>query len=107
MAKERRMLTFDKTELSVVDLSGKNPVRHNLTYDKIISIQIEHSEKKVFFFMKKPCDVILINRRGSDKLIPVYSLNDPFFEEYLEGIRKFAKENRVSIYDYIANPDKK
>jgi len=57
--------------------------------------------------MKKPCDVILINRRGSDKLIPVYSLNDPFFEEYLEGIRKFAKENRVSIYDYIANPDKK
>ncbi len=107
MAKEKRMLTFDKTELSVVDLSGKNPVRHNITYDKIISIQLDHSEKKVFLFTKKPCDRILIKKRGSETPIPVYSLNDPLFDEYLDGIRKFAKENRITLYDYLKASENK
>lgn len=107
MAKDKRVLTFDKTELSVVDLAAKKPARHNLTYDKIISIQLEHSKKKTFLFMTKPCDVILIKKRGAEQPIPVYSLNDPHFDEYLEGIRKFAKENRVTIYDYLANPETK
>ncbi|NLD87025.1 MAG: hypothetical protein GX633_02035 [Clostridiales bacterium] len=107
MAKDKRRIIFDKTEISVVDMSGKNPVRINLTYDKIISIQLDRGFKKKFYFLKKECDRIMIKMRGRENPIPIYSVDDQYFEEYVSGLRKFAKDNRITLYDYLAKSEEK
>ena len=99
-------ITFDKTEISIYDVSGKRPAIYNLTYERITSIQLDHSEIKKFYFFKKPSDRIMVQIRGMENPLNIYAVNEPKFDEYCDGLRKFCKENRITLRDYLSNPAK-
>ena len=99
-------ITFDKTEISVYSLSGKRPAIYNLTYERIVSIQLDHSEMKYMVFMKKPSDRICIQIRGMEAPLILYSAKVDKFNEYCDGLRKFCKDNRITLRDYLNAPAK-
>ncbi len=99
-------ISFDKTEISVYDDSGKRPQIFNLTYERITSIQFDHNTMRYLGLLKKPSDRILIQVRGRENPIILYSAKEgDKFEGYVDGLRKFCKENRITLHDYLAHPE--
>jgi hypothetical protein len=99
----KNKISFDKTEICVLDESGKRPMIFNLTYDKIPSIQFDHATMPVMGIFKKPTDRIMIQVRNREQPIFLYRLKEEqYFDEYITGLRKFAKENRITLHDYLA-----
>ena len=108
MASAKSKLVFDKTEMCLVDETGKNPCLLNLTYDKITNVTFDHGTMPYFKFFKKPSDRIVISIRGKvDSMgLPLpciyYSAREGAkFQEYLDGLRKFCKDNRITVYDQL------
>jgi hypothetical protein len=97
------MIMFDKTEIIVVDDSGKRAQIVSLTYDKIVSIQFDLIETKVSLFKKGPSDAIIITIRGRETpIVFVRVRNREFFDDYMAGMEKFAKDNRITLYNKLA-----
>ena len=102
----KEKVTFDKTEVIVYDDSGKRMQILNLTYDKITSVQLDHSTMRYMGVLKKPSDRIAITIRGLENPVVLYSAKEgEKFNEYVEGFRKFCKDNRISLHDYLAHPE--
>ena len=102
----REKITFDKTEISVYDDSGKRPVILNLTYERIMSIQFDHGQMPFMGIFKKPSDRIMFQVRGLENPVILYKAREgDKFDGYIEGLRKFAKDNRITLHDYLANPE--
>ena len=90
-------IVFDKTELMIVDESGKRPVLRDITYDKITSIVFEPCKEGLF---RKDSEKISLIVRGLGKPIEFFKGKEKVkFIFYNEGLDVFAKENKVSLYD--------
>ncbi len=102
----REKITFDKTEISVYDDGGKRPQIYNLTYERIMSIQLDHGFMRYLGVLKKPSDRIVIQVRNREEPVILYGVKEgDKFQGYIEGLRKFAKDNRITLHDYIAHPE--
>lgn len=100
MQKER--VLFDKTEVTMAVVVGKNVQVVHLTYDRINSVTLEPYTARTLF------------RKTSSERIPVrasgqaepYVLEAPregkYFEGYKEGFRRFCRENRITLYDKLS-----
>lgn len=94
-------ISFDKTEIVVTDTTGKQVQMLNLTYDKIISIQFEKCTARKLF---KNIDSEKIIMKVRNRLDPIefYKYKEgAFFDEYKAGLEKFAKDNRISLYNNL------
>ena len=102
----KEKVSFDKTEISVYDDGGKRPQIYNLTYERITSIQLDHGFMRYLGVLKKPSGRIMIQVRGRELPIILYSAKEgDKFQGYVDGLRKFAKENRITLHDYLAHPE--
>ncbi len=102
----KRKISFDKTEIALYDDSGKRPRILNLTYERITSIQMDHSTMRYLGVLKKPSDRIAIQVRSLENPVCLYSAKEgELFNEYVEGLRTFCKENRITLHDYLAHPE--
>ena len=102
MAK-RDKISFDKTEISLYDDYGSRPRILNLTYDRITSIQFDRSSMRVFGILKKPTDRIMFQIRGLELPVFLYRAREgEDFDRYMEGLRKFARENRITLRDELS-----
>ena len=102
----KETITFDRTEMIVYAKLGKRPAILNLTYERIISIRLDHGTMPFLRILKKPSDRILIQLRRMENPVILYSaVLGEQFDGLAEGVRRFCKENRVTLYDYLAHPE--
>lgn len=96
---DKKHIYFDKTEIMMMFLDGNQYQTINLTYDKIIRIQFDKcTEKK--FFRKVPSERIQIVTNCRNKPIEYTKMREKkYFDEYKQGLAKFAKDNRISFID--------
>lgn len=104
MARHSRML-FDKTEIICVfdykEGLKKNIKKAALTYDNIQSVAIKPCRERKGF---KVVDSERIMIRSNKLLRPIeyYKFKEKnFFEDYKAGLRKFCKDNRITLYDEV------
>lgn len=106
MAKEH--LLFDKTEIMAMVLvegerAQKTAKMVDLKYNKIVSISIRPFEEKVMFGTK-PSEIIEIVVSGSSEPIVFTKMKEKkFWEGYKAGLRRFAKDNRITFNDETAS----
>jgi len=97
----RDKIVFDKTEVVLTDTYGKRVVTHNLTFEKIVNIRFDNVKVRNVLWMV-PTRRIAITVRGRENPIVIYEFKDKeYFERYMDGLRKFAKDNRISFYDEL------
>lgn len=92
MAKEH--IIFDKTELVVAILGGKEAHMENVKYSDIINITFKPGTKGLFgsgeiIEIKTRKQVITFEEKKEKK----------FWEGYKAGLRKFAKDNRITLHE--------
>lgn len=98
----RSKILYDKTEIVFVDLSGKKAKVHNLTYDKIVSIQFDNTTVRKLF-KSVPSEKLSISIRTQEAPLVLYQVDEkPFWDEYKANLTKFAKDNRVSFHNNLA-----
>ncbi len=98
----RSKILYDKTEIIVVDTSGKRAVALNLTYDKVVSIQFDNSTVTKLF-KKVPSEKITITVRGRENPVVFYQAEEAqFWDEYKRDLQKFVKDNRISFRNNLA-----
>ena len=98
---EKRSLMCDKTEILVVDSSGRNVRTHNLTYDQITTIQFDKCTAKKLF-KTIPSEKIAISVRGLESPVLLLKHQEgPLFEEYKEQLEAFAKAHRITFHNYL------
>jgi len=94
-------IMFDKTEIVLIVMGKKKPQVLNVTYDKIMRIQFDRFMVRKLF-KKVPSEKIIIMIRGRDSAVEFTKLKEKkFFGIYKEGLRKFAKDNRLTFIDNI------
>ena len=69
----KETITFDRTEMIVYAKLGKRPAILNLTYERIISIRLDHGTMPFLRILKKPSDRIAIQLRRFEKPVILYS----------------------------------
>ena len=94
-------IIFDKTEI-VMKYKTKNAVQSiNLTYDQIKNIRI-NSSKEWRFLRRVPSEEIIITHSKNVTPIVYTKMKDKrYFESYKSGLRKFAKDNGITLYDNV------
>lgn len=101
MAKKNK-ITFDKTEVCILDDSGKRQAILNLSFERITSIQFDHGSMPFMGIFKKPSDRIVVTVRGLENPCILYSAREgENFQGYVDGLRKFAKDNRITLRDNL------
>ena len=101
MAKIESKILYDKTEIIVVDLSGKRAQAHNLTYDKIVSIQFDNATVSKLF-KKIPSEKITLTIRGKETPIVFFEVDEKkYWDQYKTDLTKFAKDNKISFRDNL------
>ena len=91
-------IMFDKTEIIVVDETGKRPALLNLTYDKITSVAFDPCKEGLF---GKPSEKIVITTKGGKNLTYFKGKEKDRFDFYKENLTKFCKDNKVSFYNNL------
>lgn len=101
----RPLLTFDKTELVLIDLEAKRPTVHNLTRDDLVRFRLV--TKRTFALYRFVEDEVLeLHVRGTvEPLLLRRRRNRDRFDDYLAGVRKFGQENQIPFVDETANTD--
>ena len=101
MAKQFCKMTFEPTEMILNYNSGKGRKDLNLSYDQIISISIDKCTVRKFF---KNIETERVGVTPRQFGVPIYYYSykeGDFFEGYKANLRKFAKDNRITIYDSL------
>lgn len=101
MYKDDRIIP-DKTEIVLIDTSGKIPKGINVTHDKIIRISFNPCTETKFFFFEKPSEriTIEINGRGPFEFFRLTEGEDRF-DRYKDILTEFAKNNRISLINNL------
>lgn len=102
----RQRLSFDKTEIVLIDTESKSPTVHNLRSDNLVRLRLV--TKRVFalyqfvedqaleFHSRDKIEPILLRRRRNKKL----------FDGYLNSTRKFCETNQIPFVDDTQGDDK-
>ncbi len=100
----KRKIMFDKTEIvaaSVIrdDMGKETPKIFHLTYDQFLKISFIPCEEKKLFKTVPSEKIVLQLKQFSQPLEYTMLKNKDFFQEYKDGFRSFAKENRIDFID--------
>ena len=95
----RPRLTFDKTELVLIDTEAKKPAVHNLSRDDLVRFRLTRKRAfAVYRFVDD--DVLELHVRGTvEPLLMRRRRNRELFDGYLDGARKFCEANQVPFVD--------
>lgn len=95
----RPRLTFDKTELVLIDMEAKRPAVHNLTRDDLVRFRLVR--KRAFALYRfVDDDVLELHVRGKiEPLLLRRRRNRGQFDDYLAGARKFCEVNQIPFVD--------
>gem|GEM_PF-1070327 len=93
-------LLIDKTELVYRDMVGSREVMRNISYDQITSILVGTKIIKKFFgLIKSTTEAVRITVAGVGSPLDIVKSEegDLMYARYLEGLKKFAHDNHVTI----------
>ncbi len=95
----RPRLTFDKTELVLIDMEAKKPAVHNLSRDDLVRFRMTRKRAfAVYRFVED--DVLELHVRGRiEPLLMRRRRNRELFDGYLDGARKFCEANQIPFVD--------
>lgn len=96
----RRRVYFDKSEVVLIVPGKKGTSSFNVTSSTMNRIEFSKCKEFSFGFIPKESEQITIvasNLPGG--VTYKKGENKAFFEEYKEGFRKFAKDNRIPLED--------
>ena len=95
----RPRLTFDKTELVLIDTEAKKPTVHNLTRDDLVRFRLQKKRAFVLYRFVED-DVLELHVRGQiEPLLMRRRRNRELFDSYLDGTRKFCEANQIPFVD--------
>lgn len=100
----KRKVMFDKTEVVAANVAkdemGKEtPKIYHLTYDQFIKISFVPCEEKKLFKTVPSEKIVLQLKKYAYPLEYTLLKNKEYYQEYKEGFRTFAKENRIDLID--------
>ena len=102
--KKPRIL-FDKTEVIMVyDVTNnmkKKTVKTSLVYNQIQSITLEKCEEKKLFKSVDSERILIRSNKITNPIVFYKQAEINFFDDYKAGFRKFAKANRITLYDTL------
>ena len=95
----RPRLTFDKTELVLIDMEARKPAVHNLSRDDLVRFRMTRKRAfAVYRFVED--DVLELHVRGRiEPLLMRRRRNRELFDGYLDGARKFCEANQIPFVD--------
>lgn len=95
----RPRLSFDKTELVLIDVEAKSPTVHNLSHEDLVRFRLVTKRSFVLYrFVEK--DVLEFHVRGKvEPILLPRRRNKKLFDNYLEGTKKFCEENQIPFID--------
>lgn len=92
-------VTFDRTEL-VIEHETKNRYETlNISYNQIIRIDFEKYVYKRLFKKEESERIILLIRGREEPLILTKRMCGQNFNEIKSGMKAFAKENKLTMFD--------
>lgn len=97
MAKEH--MIFDKTEFIVAVLNDGPAHLENIKYSDIINVTFKKAEKKPLFGAAP--ELIIIKTKQKSITID-QSKEKKFWDGYKKGMEKFCKDNRLTLYNELA-----
>jgi len=101
MAKAKRHLYYDKSEIILAVRMGKGFATFNVPAEKVQRIKFLPSKAKKLF-KTIDTEMILIEAAGFPPLTLFKHQEGEFFESYKEDLRKFGKLNRISVIEMPA-----
>ena len=100
MSKPEKIMC-DMTEMVVIDETNPRRAMVRIVYSQIINIAFDPCTE-AGFFRQLPSEKISINLKNREEPIVYYMSKDKEnWEGYKAQIRKFCKQNRVSLYDNL------
>lgn len=94
-------IIFDKTEI-VMKYKTKNRIESiNLTYDQIKNIRINNCREWQFLKRVPSEEIIITHSRNVTPIIYTKMKDKRYFDSYKSGLRKFAKDNGITLYDNV------
>ena len=98
-------LTFDNTELVLIDIEAKTPTVHNLSCDDLVRFRL--TQKRTFALYRFVEEAVLeLYVRGTIKPLLVRQRhNRGMFESYVTNTRKFCKANQIPFVDENRNDE--
>lgn len=91
----------DKTEIVVIDVSGKIPKGINLPYHKILRIAFNPCEEGKWIF-KKPSEKITIDvNGGGSHHFYRFEEGEKRFDNYKEILIEFAEHNKITLINNL------
>ena len=100
----KEKIMFDKTEFVFTDTYGKRVATFNVTWEMIQSIYFDNCKVSGFFSTKPSQRITIIMRHGAPLML-LSCKEKTGFDTYLDGLRKFAKDNRISLFDTLDDPE--
>ena len=98
MAKVR--MVFDKTEMIVSYKDGNAYSTMNLQYSDVINIKIDKCVEGKLFFKKDSERIDITTRKREQPFTYFKHAESPNFDGYKKELEDFAKNNRITFYDY-------
>ncbi|WP_105615440.1 hypothetical protein [Vallitalea okinawensis] len=98
--KGRRIL-LDKTELVLI-VAGKKEVKTlNLTYEDIQAIIFEPCREFRYFNVVSSERIVINTSQSSHPILYPKLKNKKYFEEYKQGLTRFAISNRITFHNNL------
>ena len=104
----KRKIMFDKTEVVLAtvfkdDLGKEVPKILNLSYDQFSKISFLPCEERKLFKTVPSEKIVLKLKKYADPIEYTMMKNKEFYQEYKDGFRRFAADNRIDLVDETAN----
>lgn len=101
MSNKEEKIMCDAGEMVVIDESSSRRAMLRIVYHQVIHIAFDPC-KETKFFRELPSEKITINLKNREEPLVYYKAKDKeHWENYKAQLRKFCKDNRVSLYDNL------
>ena len=98
----KRHMYYDKTEITLAMRMGNSYATFHVSADKVQRIKFSPMKAKKLF-RKIDSEMISIEAAGFPPLMLFKHQEGEFFDTYKEELRKFGKENRISVIEETAD----
>ena len=100
----KRKVMFDTTEVVAAtvfkdEMGKETPKILNLTYDQFLKISFVPCEERKLFKTVPSEKIVLQLKKYGQPVEYTMMKNKEFYQEYKEGFRKFAQDNRIDLID--------
>ncbi len=95
----------DKTEMVVIDESSSRRTMGRIRYDQLINITFDPCTERGFL-KEIPSEKITLNLKGREEPLVYFKAKDKDnWDMYKQQLRKFCKDNRISLYDNLTEAE--